>query len=90
MRAFEGADWPTCAAALSYGEDVVMNLFIFFVFADDALVDGRFAGRYQLEYTTATTTPAAGGGLGRAAATPTARAKSDRRVGSGVVVIIGR
>jgi len=66
-----------------------MNLFIFFVFADDPPVDGRFAGRYQLEYTTATATPTAGGGLGRAAATATAtdrRVESDRRIKSDFII----
>jgi len=88
MRAFEGASWPTSVAVLSYGkgEDVVMNLFIFFVFADDPPVDGRFAGWYQLEYTTATTTPAAGE-LGRTAATSTTTAKSDRRAESNIAII---
>lgn len=43
MRAFESAGWPTNVSALPYGEDVVMDLFIFFVFADDP-VDGCFNG----------------------------------------------
>lgn len=58
-KAFKSAGWPTSMAL--HGEDVVMNLFIFFVFADP--VDG-FAGRYQLEYTPAIP---AGGLVGRAA-----------------------
>lgn len=92
MKAFESAGWPASAAL--HGEDAVMNLFIFFVFADP--VDG-FAGTYQLEYTTTTSTttptptptptPAAGGGLvGRAAATAAAES-SGRRLESDIVGI---
>lgn len=77
MRAFESAGWPTSSVSL-HGEDVVMDLFIFFVFADP-VVDG-FAGTYQLEYR-ATATPAASGGLsGRRAAAES----SNRRFESGV------
>lgn len=80
MRAFESAGWPTS------GEDVVMDLFIFFVFADDP-VDGCFTGRYQLEYTTATASPIVGDRATAAAATATSTAaKSDRLVESGIVV----
>lgn len=87
MKAFESAGWPTSlAATLPYGEDVVMNLFIFFVFADDPF-DGCFPGRYQLEYTTATSSSAAGGGFVRAAATTSAATESDRLVESDTVIV---
>lgn len=83
MKAFESAGWPTSVAL--HGEDVVMNLFIFFVFADP--VDGSL-GMYQLEYTTATAISAAGGGLvGRTTTSTTTAAPSGRRLRSGVVSI---
>lgn len=85
MKAFKSAGWPTSVAL--HGEDLVMNLFIFFVFADP--VDGSI-GMYQLEYTTATSTSTTGSGLFGATSTTaisTTAEPSDCCLKSGVVSI---
>ena len=51
VRAFKSADRATIMAL--HGENVVMILFIFFVFADPT---NNYPGTYQLEYAAARTT----------------------------------